>query len=582
MKVPVENIYGFDTEGDNGELGFICVSFVNETVKVLINDSKKAIDWMDSLDPGNYIFVATNIDYDLSMLFHQNLHLLEFFYARDRLIYATYRNGNVKIDFYDTVVAIGIYSVENLGKMIGIYKLPTPRWLIERITTQETWSCLLHKRADCMVCYNIQDSYISYKAFMLFYYEFLEIGVDMQKTIAGSGVKLWLKDKDKRIETSLPTRYDFLARKGYYGGRTEVFTVGKVDEVNAYDVNSLYPYIMEHCLFPDVDELYVLDSPKSYNVVRKDLGVADVTIEMPKLHIPPLPYRTKGKLIFPYGTFRGSWTTPLINLAIKHGARVIQCHSFIGSASTVRPFKGFIRRMYERRMEAKAEGNPNENVFKILMNAVYGKLAQGTSEDIGWLKAFTPESYTPKTAILPRQEIDNTVFFIEPIVQFKREPHQNVLWAAMITAYAQELLYEYMEELDFDVDYCDTDSIWTKKKLPTSNELGAMKLEKKCLTATFLAPKFYSYTTYDGEIHYVAKGAPANLQADYFNGKEITMRIPVKLLSASRLQLPPAAWYEITRQHGHDFDKRSLTDPLVKWFSGNSSTSPVDVTMPDL
>jgi hypothetical protein len=45
--------------------------------------------------------------------------------------------------------------------------------------------------------------------------------------------------------------------------------------------------------------------------------------------------------------------------------------------------------------------------------------------------------------------------------------------------------------------YCDTDGFATDEVLPTSNELGGLKLEKKIIHGEFYAPKVYSLTVED-------------------------------------------------------------------------------------
>jgi len=65
------------------------------------------------------------------------------------------------------------------------------------------------------------------------------------------------------------------------------------------------------------------------------------------------------------------------------------------------------------------------------------------------------------------------------------------IWASYITAYARLKLWREMK--DIDPLYCDTDSIITDKIIPTSNKLGALKIERTISDLVIVKPKFYAY-----------------------------------------------------------------------------------------
>ena len=57
--------------------------------------------------------------------------------------------------------------------------------------------------------------------------------------------------------------------------------------------------------------------------IKTKFGIAKVKIHIPETtHIGPLPYKHKGKLVFPVGTITGAWTFHEIRLAVERGAKI--------------------------------------------------------------------------------------------------------------------------------------------------------------------------------------------------------------------------------------------------------------------
>jgi hypothetical protein len=79
--------------------------------------------------------------------------------------------------------------------------------------------------------------------------------------------------------------------------------------------------------------------------------------------------------------------------------------------------------------------------------------------------------------------------------------------SAHITACSRLELYNWFEQVGMDhVYYCDTDSIFTDKPLPTSEDLGGLKKEYDVKKAIFVSPKFYFLRLNDGTTRIRMKG----------------------------------------------------------------------------
>jgi len=120
-----------------------------------------------------------------------------------------------------------------------------------------------------------------------------------------------------------------------------------------------------------------------------------------------------------------------------------------------------------------------------MLNSLYGKFGQKFTDK----EELQPFNLT----IEELNKLDN----FERIGNFIRIKHKEKepnafcipIWALYVTAYARLRLYEYLSA--HKVVYCDTDSIITKDEIPTSKELGKMKLELVVKRGVIVKPKFY-------------------------------------------------------------------------------------------
>jgi len=99
----------------------------------------------------------------------------------------------------------------------------------------------------------------------------------------------------------------------------------------------------------------------------------------------------------------------------------------------------------------------------------------------------------------------------ENILEDENSTHNiNVAIASAITAYSRILMSQFKNNLNFNLYYSDTDSIYIDKPLDESfisnTILGKLKLEHICNKAIFLSPKVYYLETEDNKIIYKVKG----------------------------------------------------------------------------
>ena len=122
-------------------------------------------------------------------------------------------------------------------------------------------------------------------------------------------------------------------------------------------------------------------------------------------------------------------------------------------------FEDFIEEQYEKRLKLKQEKNPSEHPIKIILNFIYGKMAQRTNNVISNL--------------------------FNPVI------------AAYVTGYTRAELYRFTKKHDLDkqvVAYA-TDSVACQTKIPDldSKELENMKLDKEGFEVISLSNGFYRF-----------------------------------------------------------------------------------------
>lgn len=276
-------------------------------------------------------------------------------------------------------------------------------------------------------------------------------------------------------------------RKGYYGGRTELYRpYGK--GLSYYDINSSYPRAMLEDMPAGMVKQY---GPKKTvedfrRIERDAIGFVECEVYIPATcYLPPLPYRDeqRNKLIFPTGTFKGVWAWDELKLLFDPlvGGKIT---SVVRSVWYQRKtlFFDFVKELYayrDKKLSTYDEGMAL--VAKLMMNSLYGKF--GMNEDRREIIVLGKGEKPPEGATFPRFEdgqddVLSRVCYIEKHVS---PPYIIPQISAQITALARIRLWGFMADVlrrGGSLYYCDTDSIITDLcDLPTSSELGALKNE---------------------------------------------------------------------------------------------------------
>lgn len=316
---------------------------------------------------------------------------------------------------------------------------------------------LEYNEQDCRGLYEVLDSF------------FEQTGI-RSETFATHALRYWRKEfLNRTIWKPHEAVTDFI-RRSLHGGHVEVFK-RTATNLKAYDVNSMYPSVMQSPIPVD----YIGESRK---LTGNYYGFIEAIVQVPDMYTPPLPHRLE-KLYFPTGQFQGVWTSAELIAAELRGVRIqkiIKAHYF--GCDVI--FKEYVDKLYKLKQTA---AEPTRSIAKYLLNSLFGKFGQHPEK-----KIYVTEKEAPAGAYPIMHPNGNPSGFAE----YSRKSNSAYLLphiSAAITSMARLVL---LDKLDGHSYYCDTDSIFTTEFMATGPGLGQWDLVGEG-EATFYQPKLYKF-----------------------------------------------------------------------------------------
>lgn len=378
-------------------------------------------------------------------------------------------------------------KLRNIGKSIGVEKglaveQPTDDPDEDDISDDEYERRIIARKNWYATCpwnvlrdYNYRDCLILWLAINAFEDAVLEMGGQLQMTIASTAMQLFRRRYLQR-EINTNSEVNECSRGSYFASRVEVIQ-RDVEDSWYYDINSSFPYAMT---FPCPGEY--LGSSRS--IPTEGLYIADVDIQQPESFLPPIPKRLGGRVFFPHGAWRTWLTSVDVDLLYREGGRITRIHEVL----RFEPFEdlaGYAQDIFKRRQATKDEFV--RLVLKFLLNSLYGKFAEANEKQ--------SLVYDPMRVPITREEqasMGMTMLFPGAWLQTRKVPiaHQHVPIATHITSIGRRTLYNHMIACD-EVHYCDTDGFSTTTQFSQSKKLGGLKLERRTYRGTFAASKLY-------------------------------------------------------------------------------------------
>jgi hypothetical protein len=403
--------------------------------------------------------------------------------------------GRQRLELRDSA-RLFVDSLRALGRAFGLEKLDVDRGNLIAIPIEET------------ITYCLRDCEIVLRAVTQLQGFIRREGGELADTIAACASRIVRVRAVPQGAWAWSAETDQAGAQGYYGGRVERFRQESAGG-SVFDVNSMYPWAMTHRLPTEFIGAGQTECPDSV-----PFAVVDATVRVPRAaQIGPLPHRPtrgalKGRLCFPVGTWRGTWTRSELETA----ARCVpglewKTHAWWGW--TGEPWlRELVEGWYERRRAAATQ--TERYMLKLLLNSVSGKLIERAEY----------ETLTSIRRVADRAEADGLKIVLYPtehgvwygMRERKVGALRHAAAAAHVLAAARGRLLEAMTLFARvgRVDYCDTDSVMGVG-VPDdvdASRLGAWKHELQYKGGQFLAPKLYALESDDGKLLVKCKGWP--------------------------------------------------------------------------
>lgn len=187
---------------------------------------------------------------------------------------------------------------------------------------------------------------------------------------AGAGANAVLALTGLQSELNGDPRVEELAQEAYFGGRIETLWRGDFENVYHADIRSAYPAAM--CELSDLSNTVW----KSAKTIGGGLGVYRIKFDSPPAPFGPFPVRqTSGAICYPLRG-QGTYWSPEIQAAQSQGVKIKVLKGLAAVETSPSKLAGLVTTLYDLRATYRANGDGREKAVKLILNSLYGKLAQ--------------------------------------------------------------------------------------------------------------------------------------------------------------------------------------------------------------
>lgn len=454
---------------------------------------------------------AHNFDFDLQvsnllpkLLQHEYLHMKSSIKILDKIIYVKFKNKHHILQFIDSMNYFNA-KLSALAEMIGYKK----QWDIDDYSLNgEDWNNKV-KNEGALACY--EDCKILY--------EFLEKFImtpdfSFSISLASISMNTYRKNYQNKI-ISFPKFLINEALESYHGGIVLAYILGYAERLHYYDINSLYPYVMQHYKYSykfnkEINEFkYLYDDIKNESMNY----LLNVTYSV-NGHSPIFTYYDNKLIPFLENTqwITGKEYAKLYDL--NANLLINKAYEFFNYDL----FSEFVTDFYKKRKSANTKYE--SLFFKLILNSLYGKFGQHKARSelklIEELENNIQFILNEEGINQNKQRLDIngiTYAIYDKFVSVRKELpiRYNPLIASEITANARLLNFNMSEIIKWEnLYYTDTDSFMTDKILNSEyisdNELGKLK-EVMSTQFKIHGNKDYEYLE-DNKWKRILKGVP--------------------------------------------------------------------------
>lgn len=415
----------------------------------------------------NKIYYVHNLTFEMFVFLQglKNLNVKFRMISADKNIYSAeiyYKNKKIRLRCSYKLTLLSLKKLAELAdvehKTIFPYKILDEN--IQEIThinqlmfkNEDEFKKFVIKYGYVINTYNIleeyckNDAYITKQSIIKFWKIIVDNGLHNNNKIL-TAAKLSIENYFKKnliIKKKIKIKYDRLIRRGYFGGRTEVFGNPEDDEILLhYDWSGMYA----QCMCEKILGGEIIESELIHDIKHPGFYYIHFSQNM---EIPILPIKLNGKLVFANGEFKGWYWFEEIALAIELGVKIISVEKTVGAQY----FDYFLKDFVETNNKIRTISPLHKQIGKNNNNTFYGRLG------------MNPDRYEEEiiSSIDQKNNYEKIIEINGVFLGYKRTEKSvaNVIVAAAITAKARIKLYKGILEVTKNngrLIYTDTDSI---------------------------------------------------------------------------------------------------------------------------
>ena len=414
--------------------------------------------------------------------------------------YKFVNSQDIKLDYIGNVPGFEYFDQITLDEYNSYSKSFSNNWIIKEETIK-------YCEQDCISLYQIINKFNE-----LIFNNF-KLNIHRFPTLTSIAFNIYKAHylKEETIPIINGKIYDFI-RESYTGGHTDMY-IPKGNNIHCYDVNSLYPFVMNQNEMPVGKPIYFEGDILKFK--SDPFGFFNVDIETPEnMERPVLQTKVKTKSGFRTLCPLGKWNDYIFSEEMfkyqKLGYKFKINSGYLFKKENI--FKEYVDNLYEIK-KSHQKDHPMYLISKLLLNSLYGRF--GLSPDLPEHRILSNKQLNElllrndyiitdvidlsngKSLISLKHKKSDMDEFLDPKYQ-----EISISISAAVTSYARIHMSQFLSNSNLNIFYTDTDSIYTDSKLNDNfigKELGQMKLEYIFKDCVFICPKVYGGITENNE-----------------------------------------------------------------------------------
>lgn len=276
------------------------------------------------------------------------------------------------------------------------------------------------------------------------------------------------------------------ALNAYHAGHIEACKLGIFNNIKNYDINSAYPSVMT--------DLYDCRGAYKHNkAYEPDTAYSFylIIIDYQDDNLTPIWVNVHNKNYHPNGKVEIWVSQSEIEFFMNKGFdfKIIKAYHLLKKKNQEQPLKELVNYLYEKRLEAKKDGDPIQLTYKIILNSIYGVTVNTISKK---------EISDTETDIFEIDKDSNIIFYKET---FKATNMYNPLFTAYICANTRVKLFtDFYKHLDKLVSV-NTDGVYllSGNGVKVSKKLGDYSLKTIDKIMVMGSGRYFSFD--DGKVN---------------------------------------------------------------------------------